>query len=169
MTVFLICLLVIAVALPSVLISSLIAKNLDVVDTELKEKNEKLEKLIHRLGMFLLHDHEDSLFEETENWPDEKADVVWELLEKHVTKPALKMMCDELGHEPTMDQCMLPEHDFCFRCNEMTPGMAPRWKETTVKEFLQLTDEEDEEIERKLEEDRKYKEDRKEKTDDRES
>lgn len=37
-----------------------------------------------------------------------------------------RFICKIYGHEPTQDQCGMPEHDYCTICEELTPGQAPR-------------------------------------------
>lgn len=40
-----------------------------------------------------------------------------------------RALCAMFGHEPDMDHCGRPEHDFCWSCNKPMPGMAPRRRE----------------------------------------
>ena len=43
-----------------------------------------------------------------------------------VTTELPKILCKHLGHQPIADQCNKPEHDYCGRCGESTPGQAER-------------------------------------------
>lgn len=52
---------------------------------------------------------------------DDKLEPLWAMIDR--SKIAV---CAIYGHVPTMDHCMIPEHDFCEVCNELTPNQAPR-------------------------------------------
>lgn len=36
------------------------------------------------------------------------------------------VICRAFGHDPAMDQCGRPEHDFCLWCRKLMPGRASR-------------------------------------------
>ncbi len=50
--------------------------------------------------------------------PDEALDAVHAAL--------VPLLCKHAGHLPGMDHCGKPEHDYCHRCGDETPGKAPR-------------------------------------------
>ncbi len=37
-----------------------------------------------------------------------------------------RALCLIAGHEPIMDQCHRPDHDFCAWCRKLMPGRAVR-------------------------------------------
>lgn len=39
---------------------------------------------------------------------------------------AMLVMCEQLGHVPTVDHCGLPEHDHCLWCQYPMPNRAER-------------------------------------------
>jgi hypothetical protein len=45
--------------------------------------------------------------------------------------PAQWLLCKVLGHEPTRDQCGLPQHDFCPWCLKSLPDS---WKPVGVSD-----------------------------------
>lgn len=53
-------------------------------------------------------------------------DAVIDAQEKILELPLSRALCRVFGHQPMMDQCMIPDHDYCWCCNQRTPGQAIR-------------------------------------------
>lgn len=54
------------------------------------------------------------------------SDEFWEWWDEKVEKPLLALICEADGHEPSADQCNIPDHDLCMICMKSMPGQAPR-------------------------------------------
>lgn len=70
------------------------------------------------------------------------ADEVWQALERaldtlvdddadeeekyNALESVKPLLCKRVGHRAQQDHCGKPEHDYCGRCGERTPGQAPR-------------------------------------------
>ena len=37
-----------------------------------------------------------------------------------------RLSCFIVGHDSTVDDCAMPEHDYCMVCHKLTPGAAQR-------------------------------------------
>lgn len=55
--------------------------------------------------------------------PEDQQEAIDAVIER-----ASSDLCEIAGHEPTRDQCGMPEHDFCVWCNKAMPG---QWKAPT--------------------------------------
>lgn len=53
-------------------------------------------------------------------------DEFWEWWDEKVERPLLALICEVDGHEPSPDQCGIPDHDHCAICMVPMPGQAPR-------------------------------------------
>lgn len=58
--------------------------------------------------------------------PPPGGDVFFDWAEEVICKPIMNIICTELGHIPVVDMCGKPEHDYCVRCHEATPGQGAR-------------------------------------------
>lgn len=54
-------------------------------------------------------------------WPEWSYFPEWGVLDK-----IGRLTCRVAGHDPTIDHCCMPEHDYCQVCRSRTPGAAPR-------------------------------------------
>jgi hypothetical protein len=69
-----------------------------------------------------------------ENWYEEQDEeeltaelgILSTRMDELVTQPALKALCEVLGHQVIQDQCGRPEHDYCYHCMEQRPDEAKR-------------------------------------------
>lgn len=60
--------------------------------------------------------------------PPGSVDAITGAQERWIEQPASQVLCRIWGHEPEMDQCMRPEHDYCICCRILLPGQAPQRK-----------------------------------------
>ena len=63
--------------------------------------------------------------------PSRIVDFITERIQRPlIQEPGTWLLCNWWGHLPVADQCGIPDHDYCARCNASTPGQAdirPRW------------------------------------------
>lgn len=52
--------------------------------------------------------------------------AVLQFVSDRMQDPLVSLCCWFIGHQPEMDHCGIPEHDYCIYCQESTPGQAPR-------------------------------------------
>lgn len=55
------------------------------------------------------------------HWPDWAWCPEWGVLDQ-----IGKVTCKVWGHDPTMDHCGMPAHDYCQVCMQRTPGAVAR-------------------------------------------
>lgn len=41
---------------------------------------------------------------------------------RFIEEPLSRLICCIYGHDPTIDHCGRPEHDYCACCQQLTPG-----------------------------------------------
>lgn len=92
---------------------------------------EQYERMVKRLCRFLDDTYMDPFWVKGAGPVTPEAGERIDWAGENVCEQAIKIICEEIGHDPHEDQCRKPEHDFCLRCGDLTPGQAPGRKEPT--------------------------------------
>lgn len=73
---------------------------------------------LRNIADYLISETWDDLADRHPWWPDAPE---WGVLRR-----IFGLACRVWGHDPTIDHCGMPAHDYCQACGVLTPGAVPR-------------------------------------------